>query len=59
MEKKQNPLQLRLCKEVAFTDIHQMPIVKAFIGDIPNELISFNRARTLKCAQDKAIHFYI
>ena len=53
------PLQHELCNNLSFTDEYQMPKVKPYTGDIPSELISFNRARALKQNPNAAVHFYI
>ncbi len=53
------PLQHELCKNLSYTDIYQMPKVKPYIGEIPSEMISFNRARASRKNPVAAIHFFI
>ncbi len=53
------PLRHELCKHLFYTDIYQMPKVKPYTGDIPSEIISFNRARTSRENPGAAIHFFI
>lgn len=48
-----------ICHDTAFTDKHQMPKLKRFTGELPKELVSFNRARKLKHQIDAAMHFFI
>lgn len=36
-----------------------MPRVKPYLGELPKELISFNRARALRNGADAGVHFYI
>ena len=52
------PLEHQLCTEVTFTSKYQMPLIQPYLGPIPSEIISFNRARGHAIGQ-KAIHFYI
>lgn len=52
-------LQHSLCEGLSFTGDHQMPRVSSYLGDLPKELISFNRARALKNGADAGVHFYI
>lgn len=50
-----------LYSSARFTGINQMPKVAPYSGAIPQELVSFNRARSKKkfvSAPDTAIHFY-
>ena len=39
------PLRHYLCQDLSFTDEYQMPRIKPYIGEIPSEIMSFNRAR--------------
>ena len=48
-----------MCKDLSFTDDFQMPRIKPFVGEIPREIVSFNRARVLSYNPNIAVHFYI
>ncbi len=54
------PLQHSMCKDLSYTDKYQMPKVKPYVGPVPSEIISFNRARAMRGVNpDAAVHFYI
>lgn len=52
-------LQHELCTGLSFTGGHQMPRVSSYLGELPKELMSFNRARAQKNGANAGIHFYI
>lgn len=53
------PYPHKLCAEVSFTETHQMPKMKAYHGDAPEEIVAFHRARYIKGDSSKFIHFFI
>lgn len=53
------PLRHYLCEDLSLTDEYQMPRVKPFEGEIPSEIMSFNRARALKQNPSIGVHFYV
>ena len=53
------PLRHYLCQDLSFTDEYQMPRIKPYIGEIPSEIMSFNRARALKQNPSIGVHFYV
>lgn len=57
-ESYKNPLKHQLCSEVSFSSRYQMPLVQPYRGEIPDKLISFNRARGHD-PSGAAVHFYI
>lgn len=61
MEQKYKiPLQHSMCKDLSYTDKYQMPKVKPYVGPVPSEIISFNRARAMRGSNlDAGVHFYI
>lgn len=59
MEHFKDVLQHELCNGLSFTGDHQMPRVKPYLGELPKDLISFNRARASRSISDAGIHFYI
>lgn len=59
MKNFKDVLQHSLCTELSFTGEHQMPRVNSYLGELPKELIAFNRARALKKDAGAGIHFYI
>ena len=52
------PLKHHLCAEVSFTSRYQMPLVQPYNGEIPEKILSFNRARG-HAPNGAAVHFYI
>lgn len=52
------PLKHHLCSEVSFTSRYQMPLVQPYLGEIPEKILSFNRARA-HASDGAAVHFYI
>ena len=52
------PLKHQLCVEVSFTGKYQMPLVQPYRGEIPEKVLSFNRARG-HAPDGSAVHFYI
>jgi len=52
------PLKHHLCTEVSFTSRYQMPLVQPYHGEIPEKILSFNRARG-HASNGAAVHFYI